>query len=393
VPSERRSGRVRNRPAAVVETASAEVDQVAWRELAKASDYGVFGGPAVVRALASRRLCGESNVLWSNDAAVAIRRRPIGTWARVVLPAAHSGPLGGTRGPLDRSTFLGSSAGQRRLAEHLVERCGPRELLAFPLIADGSTTGAALWEAASAAGMVTAWVSQAQEHVVQRSDQWPYFGTPSAHRRRRLRRIVRAASNIRVEFAAPIDRAETERLIDIAASVEAVSWKATAGTAKLIGRNSVLYRRLLVEAAADGNLVVAMAREGSTPIGCLLGFQSDHTFACYLGAYADSHRAVAPGLLLYLGLFEHLANTPVLECSFLRGNEAYKASFGSDRRALGLFLAGRTSALMRRLLLLEVAIPAKVEAARAALGRLVLAGTGRNGAAWRQYAGNRRVSR
>lgn len=166
------------------------------------------------------------------------------------------------------------------------------------------------------------------ELVLDRSPQYPYFGSPTAHRKRRFAALERqAGAGFDADLFEVVDEHRIPDLIDAIHNLEAKSWKRYSkygATARFKRRD---FLRVASTAAELGVLRSSTLSLDGEPVALHLGMVSGGEYSFWYSVFSEEHRNRSPGILLLLRVFGALPQD-VGTFSFLRGDEAYKQAFG-----------------------------------------------------------------
>jgi CelD/BcsL family acetyltransferase involved in cellulose biosynthesis len=197
----------------------------------------------------------------------------------------------------------------------------------------------ALARASRAAGRVTWWEPGQSSPIVETNGDFErYHAELSRHTRRelaRLRRKLEAEHGVvRVRpFAEPV---ELEQELRAGFELEARGWKGRRGTA-IVSRpdTSAFYRAVALDLARRGELRLSTLEADGRLIAfdlCVLAYGSAWILK---GAFDESFRRYAPGLVLLLAEIERAFALGLRSVDLLGGADRYKLKFATDFRLHG----------------------------------------------------------
>ena len=103
------------------------------------------------------------------------------------------------------------------------------------------------------------------------------------------------------------------------------------------GRES-FFRSL---ADLPGCRIDVVSGESDAPVAAAIGFQDSEGYYLYNSAYDPANRAISPGIVMLMLLFEQAIEAGVAIFDFLKGDESYKSRLGAQPRPL-YALVGQT---------------------------------------------------
>ena len=156
-----------------------------------------------------------------------------------------------------------------------------------------------------------------------------YLSSLSANTRQKIRRFLRLVEsdpNYRIVHAQPDT---IKRDIDILLELWSARWASRKGERlDAMIRSS---RAILANCFQNGSVLLPVLWHGGTPLGALAIFvdQQKKSFLFFMGGRDETVDSPPPGLVLHAYSIRHAIAHGFNTYDFLRGNEAYKYSFGA----------------------------------------------------------------
>jgi CelD/BcsL family acetyltransferase involved in cellulose biosynthesis len=109
------------------------------------------------------------------------------------------------------------------------------------------------------------------------------------------------------------------------------------------------YRSLVEELSPDSVLRFGVLRAGERIAAFHFGFEIDGKYVCYTPTFDVELARWSPGQVLFLRIFEYVAQRGLRECDFTIGDEAYKSRFANklSHNSIVHFFPRRASAAIR----------------------------------------------
>lgn len=167
-------------------------------------------------------------------------------------------------------------------------------------------------------------------------DNWDTFlnDSLSANTRQKIRRFLRQVENDG-DFRITQANADTvERDLNILLRFWATKWGARKGNRlnNILKSNYEMLKRNF----DAGALFLPVFWQGDTPLGALASLVDPEkkSFLFYIGGRDETFNTPPPGLILHAHSIRHAIQNGFRTYDFLRGNEPYKYSFGTEERRI-----------------------------------------------------------
>lgn len=175
-------------------------------------------------------------------------------------------------------------------------------------------------------------------HVNLPGDWDGYLGGLSANTRQKIRRFLRTVEND-AAFRITHAQADTvERDLKILFGFWTSRWGARKGDRMDVILNSSFS--MLLRCFESGSLFLPVLWRGETPLGALASLVDPQkgSLLFYIGGRDESFDSPPPGTVLHAYSIRHAITNGFKTYDFLRGNEAYKYSFGARERRISCFV-------------------------------------------------------
>ena len=177
--------------------------------------------------------------------------------------------------------------------------------------------------------------------LVNLPDDWDsYLNSLSSNTRQKIRRFLRMVESdpkYRIAHARPDT---IERDVDLLLEL----WSSRWGSRKGDRLNAMVRssRSILLSCFESGSVLLPVLWHDDTPLGALAIFvdRQKASFLFFIGGRDDSVHSPPPGLVLHAYSIRHAIAHGFRTYDFLRGNEAYKYSFGAREHRIHCLAVG-----------------------------------------------------
>lgn len=193
-------------------------------------------------------------------------------------------------------------------------------------------------------GMASGEIVGTMAPYMPKNGNWDnYLASKSSKFRNNMRRIEKKLEKAG-EFRITCKNTVTSEDVDAMHKIEERSWKTDAGSPRLGNQKACKFFTEVLEKFSNNSwLDLWFLCLNQEPIAYSVNFAYRNKIFNYNVAYVSEHRNLYPGKALTVKTLEDAFNRNMTEYDFLRGNEAYKSDWTSQKRDLYYLAAYRKS--------------------------------------------------